>query len=318
MPGFDLPKDFNQLVQDKYTKAVASGDVVFTETTQQYIEDNDTQFVLSLAPSLAKKPTQEDDPEQEKRPKDFNPFLNPDEPSTVLKDYANGELNILLNKYPITANHLLLTTTKFKPQTSPLSPTELIGSLTVLKELESKSSKGEKFFAFYNCGENAGASQPHKHLQILKYPDNFTPFPAEIAASEEAYISTSKREPLQSKNLPFAHYVLPLPRDERLFDEDYITMAFASLLQRTLTVLRDAGKPVAYNVIFTRKWMMLVPRSNGYYKEKLGINSAGFTGLLLAKNEQLRDLILEDGALNILKEVAFPNTADQPTDEYHY
>jgi ATP adenylyltransferase len=237
---------------------------------------------------------------------------------TVIANYGD-EFNILLNKFPITPYHLLLTTKEFKSQTSPLSPNELVASFKILIALEKGSTKNEKYFGFYNCGENAGASQPHKHLQFLKYPDNFTPFPSVIAGGEEPYIATSSREPLQSKNLPFAHFVLPLPRNEdQLFEEDYLTMALVSLMQRALTILRDTENPVAYNVIFTRKWMMVVPRSDGYYKGKLGINSAGYTGLLLAKNEELKELIKEDGPLNVLREVGFANTADAPTDEYHY
>lgn len=318
MANFDLPEDFSAIVDAKYKSALADGEVVFTGSTQKYIEDQDLQFVVTLAPGLAKKPTQEEAPEQIHRPKDFNPFLDPEPKTTVLADYG-GEYNILLNKFPIVANHLLLTTKSYKSQSSPLSPNDLIASLNILEKLETSSSSNEKFLGFYNCGENSGASQPHKHLQFLRYPDNFTPFPSTIASQDDAFIANANKEPLQSKKLPFAHYVLPLPREkEKLYDEDYVALAFSSLLQRTLTVLRDAGKPIAYNVVFTRKWMMLVPRSEPYYKEKLGLNSAAFTGLILAKNDELFNLILEDGPLKILEAVGFPNTAEHPTDEYHY
>ncbi|CDR47190.1 CYFA0S30e00166g1_1 [Cyberlindnera fabianii] len=318
MQKYDLPEDFGDLVEKTYTAAFESGDVVLSESTQTYIEANDTQFVITFAESLGKKPTQEESPEQEKRPKDFNPFLNPDPKMTVLADYA-GEYNILLNKFPVTANHLLLTTKDFKPQTSPLSPFDLIASMKILGSLEKSSTKGEKFFGFYNCGENSGASQPHKHLQFLRYPDNFTPFPAQVVAGEEAFIANSSVEPLQNKQLPFAHFILPLPKSEdKLYDEDYMALAFSSLLQRVLTILRDEEKPIAYNVLMTRKWLMLVPRLDPYYKGKIGINSAAYTGLILAKNQEILDLIKADGPLEILSACGFPNTAGQTTDEYHY
>ncbi|KAH3667759.1 hypothetical protein WICMUC_005291 [Wickerhamomyces mucosus] len=320
MSEFELPKDFGKLIESTYDQAFKSGDIVFNESTSEIIEDEETeiQFNLTLATGLAKKPTPEDSPEQIKRPKDFNPFLNPDPKLTVIANYAN-KFNILLNKFPITPNHILLTTKEFKSQNSPLSPEELIASLRILDGLEKSSTKNEKFFGFYNCGENSGASQPHKHLQFLRYPDNFTPFPNLLAAKDEAFIASANKEPLQDKNLPFAHFLLPLPKSkEKLYDEEYLALAFSSLLQRTLTILRDTESPVAYNVVITKKWLLLVPRSNAIYKNVLGINSAAYTGLILAKNEELYQLIKDVGPLEILKELGFASTADQPTDEYHY
>lgn len=319
MSEYDLPENFGQLVEQTYKEALEAGEVVFKDSTNEYLEDNDTQFVVTYAPSLAKKPTQEKSAEQEHREEGFNPFLNPDPKMTVLKDYGNGQFNILLNKYPIVHNHILLTTKTVKSQNSPLSPEELIASLKILESLEKSSTKNEKFFGFYNCGENSGASQPHKHIQFLKFPDNFSPFPNGLVSNVDPFIATSTKEPLQSKNVPFAHYVIPLEKDpKKLYDIDYLGLAFSSLLQRVLTVLRDAEKPTAYNVVFTRKWLLIAPRSDAYYKGKLGLNSAGFIGLILAKNEELLKLIKEDGPNKILEQVGFPNTADQPTDEYHY
>lgn len=318
MSKFELPVNFGDLVQETYDQAFKDGEVIFSESEPEYFEDNNTQFILSLLKGLAKKPTQEDEPEQIQRPKDFNPFLDPDPKLTVLSNFGD-EFNILLNKFPITPNHLLLTTKQFKSQNSPLTENELIASFKILKSLEKSSKRNEKYFGFFNCGENSGASQPHKHLQFLKYPDNFIPFPNLIANNEEAFIANARKEPLQNKNLPFAHFILPFPsNEEKLFEEDYLSLVFSSLLQRVLTILRDADKPIGYNVVFSTKWILLVPRSSSHYKEKLGINSVGFTGLLLAKNEELRDLIKNDGALNILSAVGFPSTADQPTNEYHY
>ncbi|CCH45408.1 5',5'''-P-1,P-4-tetraphosphate phosphorylase 2 [Wickerhamomyces ciferrii] len=322
MSEFELPENFSQLVHEKYQQALSTGDVVFQESTNHYIEDNDVQFVITHAPGLAKKPTQEKAPEQEQREEGFNPFLNPDPKLTVLSGFGNGEFNILLNKYPITENHLLLTTTEFKSQNSPLSPRELIASIKILDQLEKSSTKNEKFFGFYNCGENSGASQPHKHLQFLKFPDNFNPFVNGLTSNVEPFLATSIKEPLQSKDLPFAHFALPLKKKaDELFDEEYLALAFSGLLQRALTILRDTELPIAYNVVFTKKWIYLVPRSKAYYEVeqgKLGLNAAGFIGLILAKNEELLKLIQNDGPTKILSELGFPNTAEEGTDEYHY
>lgn len=40
----------------------------------------------------------------------------------------------------------------------PLSPSELVAAYSIVKQLGSR----EKHLAFFNCGANSGASQPHK------------------------------------------------------------------------------------------------------------------------------------------------------------
>lgn len=63
-----------------------------------------------------------------------------------------------LNKFCVTPRHFLLVTKDFKPQTSPLSPLELIAAWQIVKQLGAR----EKHLAFFNSGELSGASQPHK------------------------------------------------------------------------------------------------------------------------------------------------------------
>jgi hypothetical protein len=45
----------------------------------------------------------------------------------------------------------------------------------------------------------------------------------------------------------------------------------------------------AYNLLFTREWMLIVPRKQEEF-EKISVNSLGFAGALLVKNQQQMQL----------------------------
>ena len=66
----------------------------------------------------------------------------------------------MFNKFPILSNHLLVISKEFEPQNHKLNITDFEAVLIGMKALETGVS-------YMNCGINAGASQPHKHLQVI-------------------------------------------------------------------------------------------------------------------------------------------------------
>lgn len=58
--------------------------------------------------------------------------------------------------------HFLLVTKDFASQTSPLTGFELAACWSILKQLSAR----EKFIAFFNSGDQSGASQPHKQSVV--------------------------------------------------------------------------------------------------------------------------------------------------------
>lgn len=60
--------------------------------------------------------------------------------------------------------HFLLITKHFKPQTHLLEAGDLAAAYACV---ESYREHGQELFAFFNSGEHSGASQPHRHLQML-------------------------------------------------------------------------------------------------------------------------------------------------------
>lgn len=70
----------------------------------------------------------------------------------------------MLNKFPINANHFILSTKEFKKQTDLLEVNDLEAAYACIQAYK---EEGEKLFAFFNSGEFSGASQPHRHIQFL-------------------------------------------------------------------------------------------------------------------------------------------------------
>lgn len=66
--------------------------------------------------------------------------------------------------------HFILATTAFKEQMHLLEKGDLAATLACIEEYHSyglEQGGGEGLFAFFNSGPHSGASQPHRHVQLL-------------------------------------------------------------------------------------------------------------------------------------------------------
>ena len=133
-------------------RALARGalEPIITETLEQY--QHGFPFVLRWVSTLARKPR----PASERASKVRNPFLPP-EPELTVGALGTRHL-VVLNKYPVFSGHVLIVTREFEPQTAQLSGDDFRAWHALL---------AEGGLGFYNGGEIAGASQPHRHLQWI-------------------------------------------------------------------------------------------------------------------------------------------------------
>jgi ATP adenylyltransferase len=67
----------------------------------------------------------------------------------------------------------------------------------------------------------------------------------------------------------------------------------------------DARQKGAYNLLATRQWMLLVPRALDSFSE-IPVNSLGFAGTLVVRNEQQIKILLDHGPMTVLKNVTVP------------
>lgn len=313
--SFKLPEDFVKHLEDKYNRAIQDGAIIFngdsavSQVKEETAGESKYRFHITLLDSLKHRP--------EKGTEEKNPFAKPEPELTILQDYGpSQEFRLVANKFPVVPYHFLLVTKDFVSQNTPLSPHELLGAFSVLRTL--KSSSKDNWFAFYNSGPESGASQPHKHIQFMTLPAQFEPYANLLANTSEPFIPSEVKEPLTDQNLPFRHFLAKLP-DTQDIDQEDLTMYFASLLQRTLTTLKyNNASHISYNFIMTTSYMLMIPRSSGTYKNTLGLNSCGYNCLLLCKNKEVQDLVIDDGVLQILAACGFPNETIEEATSYHY
>ncbi|KAJ2849053.1 bifunctional AP-4-A phosphorylase/ADP sulfurylase [Coemansia brasiliensis] len=280
-----MSRNLDIKVRQCYTRAVAQGALLFTESSISKHREHGEVFEVRFVPALAKKPSN--------RPKgSANPFLPYDERLHVAK--LGSTHHLLLNKYCVVPHHLLITTAEFRQQGEPLTEADFSAVLNTINNLTSRN------IVFYNSGDNSGASQPHKHLQVLPMPE-YMDVPPSIGIwlqydSPSGQVHTSDQ-------LPFAHYGIVLDQDQQ---QDPVRLAVAyKMVYDKLTAAY--GTKISYNMIMTKTVMMLFPRQHSSWNG-IAINSLGFAGLVLTKTKEEQELLDRYGILHILTCVGYPRT----------
>ncbi len=278
---------------EQTTHARSCGAIQSIPTTSEVIEQSGIAFQVRVVSSLAKKQ------ETKTAQPDANPFL-PYDPDLFVAEISPTHV-ALLNKFNLADHHLLIVTRTFEPQEALLTLDDCTALLICLTEIDG--------LGFYNAGPAAGASQPHKHLQLIPFVDSSEPqLPIEPLLRFVRMTGTTGMVP----GLPFLHAYAPM--DPAWFDPR--KDGAASLLACYHSLLRAVGlsveaRPsghatsVPYNLLATRRWLLLVPRSQEYF-EGIAINALGFAGTLLVKNEAQLAILRKHDPMTALQRVALP------------
>lgn len=224
------------------------------------------------------------------RQSNVNPFL-PYEEDLFVAGISDTHI-CLLNKFNVVEHHLLLVTREFEDQEDLLNANDFEAMWACMTEFDS--------LAFYNGGTEAGASQPHKHLQQIPLPLGGGAGRAPIdgillGAVDEGRLTTAPE-------LPFVHSLAGV-RSQYALDTAEAAANTQSLYLEMLQVVGRGRRPGPYNLLVTRDWMLLVPR----LMEKCGsisVNALGFAGSLLVRDEQELELVRERGPMTVLASVA--------------
>lgn len=260
---------------ERMRAALAAGALEPLETSCEVIHDAGVPFVVRVLASLARKHAAA--ARGRSRP---DPFLPPD-PSLVVADLPPAHV-VLLNRFPVIEEHLLLVTRAFEDQQEPLTAADFAALAACLAEIDG--------LAFYNAGAAAGASEAHKHLQLVPRalgPGRFRPpLEAVLGAAREGRVPA----------LPFRHAFARLPAP-----------GAAALETTCKALIRQAGieARAPYNLLATRAWMLLVPRAREDW-EGISVNALGFAGALLAKDAGEAARLRAAGPMRALAAVALP------------
>jgi len=294
-----VPGTLAAAVERATRRAIASGAMEPIETEAEQIEDGGIRFTVRRVASLARK-------RLERRRRDAqaaagraaNPF-RPYEEDLFVTDVSPTHF-ALLNKFNVLDRHLLIVTREFVSQEAPLDRADFAALAACMAEFDS--------LGFYNGGVAAGASQPHKHLQLVPLPLDVGPYRVPV---EAAFGPVVGREGILTvPGLPFRHAFAWLPaaaREAPLTAAGRLEALHAELLAAMGIVPADRGGEVLqsgpYNLLVTREWMLAVPR----VQERcagISVNALGFAGSLFVQDATQRAELARVGPMAALQTVA--------------
>lgn len=149
-----------------------------------------------------------------------NPFL-PYDPAMWVCDLSPTH-TLLLNKFNLVDHHVLVVTRAYQQQEAMLTHEDWAATHSVLHAMQPGG------LAFFNAGPLSGASQPHKHVQVVPLPLADGPdAAAPIGATVRAACGNST-EVVALRTLPCQAYACMLSRDGCVDDEVMCNMVTQS------------------------------------------------------------------------------------------
>lgn len=264
-------------------------------TDYEFVEENGVNFLVRILSNLTRKDEAKNKQDKAaKKGKDFNPFL-PYEEDLFVADISPTHL-CLLNKFNVVENHLLIVTREFEEQDNLLNYQDFQAMWACLREIDG--------LVFYNGGKIAGASQRHKHLQIVPTP--LAPNQTESIPIAPLFASAVFNDDVgRVPDLPFANGFSRFDSDliNSPNDAAQITLERYYKLLKAVDLLNEDTEnndAIAYNFLATREWMFIVPRSQEHF-ESISVNSLGFAGALLVRNQEQMQMLKVVSPMGILK-----------------
>jgi ATP adenylyltransferase len=293
-------RNLRDLIEARALEALRSGVLKPLPTEFEFLEEQGIRFLVRILAGLERKLEAKvrQDPERPGPGTPPDPFL-PYDPRVFVADVSATHV-ALLNKFNVLDHHLLLVTRAFEDQESPLTLEDFQALWVCLAELDG--------LAFYNAGRTAGASQRHKHLQLVPLPlvPGETGIPIQPALETAEFLNGIGRSP----GLPYVHGLVPLDAGRLSAAAEaarHSLEVYGRLLQATGMVSGPPGRerrsaPGPYNLLITREWMLLVPRSCECF-EGISINALGFAGALLVRTFEQFHRLRDRGPLAALRAV---------------
>ncbi len=201
---------------------------------------------------------------------------------------------LILNKYPVQIGHMLLISNEFKKQSDWLT----IADFEALREVE-KDTSGLWFF---NSSPLAGASQPHRHIQLLRRDPYQAICPRESWYKEHLNKLNDSNDPLSNSSAVLERiYYEEQSSANELYDH-YLELASKLLIG---SPINNKAPTLPYNLLISNKWIALIRRS----REEIhgfNLNALGFAGyILITKNSNMKWLIA-NGPEKLLSELVEP------------
>ncbi|OTA02686.1 ATP adenylyltransferase, putative [Trichoderma parareesei] len=342
------PSNLPELVKTTFSRALAANELHYFPTQVTILHINSIPFQLRFSPALANKPKgPPPDPAHPRKP--FDPFANP--PASLFITDLGPQHYLVLNKFAVVPEHFILATKEFKLQTHLLEESDLQATLACIDAYEQakqqqqtapngepvdasclndtrggKAAQEDGLFAFFNGGDHSGASQPHRHIQLLP-----------ISCMRDGLETSSSWEVLaqQADSLdktPFVAFSEPISIDTspenlhaaylRLYRK--ACQAVAQHTHARSTAPTDDEVPstgeakISYNMAMTRDRLVICPRLSDGCEIRdvetsspigfLALNGTVLAGTALVKSEAEWEALKKnsDQLLAVLKSIGVP------------
>lgn len=270
---------------DSTEHAVECGALEMIPTRIEHVEERGIRFQVHIVQQLERKRLAS----ITQRRTGSNPFL-PYDKDLFVTDVSDTHV-CLLNKFNVMEHHLLIVTREFEHQETMLTVRDFEAMWICLREFNG--------LAFYNSGTISGASQPHKHLQQVPLPlgGYSVCMPIDSALADASFVGSFGSVP----KFNFSHRLTRVTH-LRSMNLKEAAQHTEELYRQMLRQVDHEEEPGPYNLLTTRDWLLLVPRSVEMY-ESISVNALGFAGSFLARDERELELIRHRGPLRILEEV---------------
>ncbi|KAI1121569.1 HIT-like domain-containing protein [Nemania abortiva] len=314
MPPPVVPSNLPTLVKEAFVKAQANGDLLYYPTQVAILTVGSLVFQLRYSPSLAQKPKPPKPVEPNTKP--FNPFENPS-PALLVAQLPPSH-RLVLNKFAIVPEHFILATRDFKPQTHLLERGDLDAAYACVQAYH---RVGRDLFVFFNSGDHSGASQPHRHLQLL--PVDCMKYGLEAAEHGGEWAVLADKVCGREKTLPFTVFTSPI-NTQMNADEKHL--AYLALYQRAVRAavvnveaVEEGEAQISYNFAMTSTCMALCPRTAegtpirddmGNEIGNVALNGTVLAGTALVKNKAEWDALRTNSTslANVLEGIGVPPT----------
>ncbi|KAI0542201.1 HIT-like domain-containing protein [Xylaria digitata] len=313
MPPPTVPSNLPTLVKDAFVKAQASGNLIYFPTQVTVLTVGSLAFQLRYSPSLAQKPKPPKPVEPNARP--FNPFENPS-PALLVAQLPPSH-RLVLNKFAVVPEHFILATRDFKPQTHILEASDIDAAYACVQAYH---SAGRELFVFFNSGDHSGASQPHRHLQLL--PVDCMRHGLEDSEQGSEWAVLTDKICGKEQKLPFTVFTSSISV-EMSAEEKHLT--YLSLYRHAVRAaianveaVEEGEAQISYNFAMTSTCMALCPRTaegmsikDDDEKEigKVALNGTVLAGTALVKTEREWDVLRKTNAMlsGVLRGIGIPS-----------
>ncbi|KGF89559.1 MULTISPECIES: DUF4922 domain-containing protein [Prochlorococcus] len=200
-------------------------------------------------------------------------------------DKIGDNHQLILNKYPVQKGHILLITNNWKPQNGWLD----IKDWSAIQ----KVNKDTSGLWFFNSSPMAGASQPHRHFQLLRRSKDERSCPRENWFLENKLYKNEDSK--LKKNIIVSKF--NFNENSILLFELYLNLCKKLGLGEPIS---DKKPRYPYNLLITNKWIAIVKRNNDHI-HGFSINGLGFAGYLLVTEKSNINYLKKYGPEKLLE-----------------